>query len=341
MAEPDTQTSGSPPPTAHHQAGTRALWYAAPGQIELRHETLSLPQHGEALVRTAYSAVSRGTERLVFQGRVPASEWQRMRAPHQAGDFPFPVKYGYSAAGRVEQGPDGLAGRHVFCLHPHQERFIATPEWLVPLPDTLPLKRATLTSNMETALNAIWDSGVAPCDQIVVIGAGVVGLLTAFLASRITGTVVTIVDPLLQRAPIADRLGFGFAQPADAPKNADIVFHTSAHPNGLETAFESAGFEATIVEMSWYGNTIAQAPLGGAFHSRRLKLISSQVGAVAPSHRPRWPHRRRVEAAVGLLAAPELDCLVENEIAFSDAADKLPAVFEPEWTGLPPVLKYG
>jgi threonine dehydrogenase-like Zn-dependent dehydrogenase len=337
MSEPNTQAQ---PRSVGHKHIARALWYTAPGHIELRPETLQAPGPGEALVRTHYSALSRGTERLVFRGEVPESEWDRMRAPHQSGSFPFPVKYGYSAAGHVEHGPRDISGRNVFCLYPHQDFFLADPTWLVPLPDTLPLRRATLTANMETALNAIWDAGASPCDHIVVIGAGIVGLLTAFIASRIAGTTVTIVDPLAEREQIADALGYAFALPENTPRDADIVFHTSANPKGLETAFESAGFEATIVEMSWYGSRIAEIPLGGAFHSRRLRLVSSQVGHVAPSHRSRWSHRRRVEAAIGLLAAPELDHLVENEIAFSDAMTKLPAVFEPEWAGLPPVISY-
>ncbi|HUS95558.1 MAG TPA: zinc-binding alcohol dehydrogenase, partial [Hyphomicrobiaceae bacterium] len=212
--------------------------------------------------------------------------------------------------------------------------------WLVPVPESIPAKRATLSANMETALNAIWDSGAAPADQIIVIGAGIVGLLVSYLASRIPGTTVTLVDVAENRESFALAMGARFALPANAPRDADIVFHTSANAAGLRTAMDCAGFEATIVEMSWYGSRPVETFLGESFHANRLRLISSQVGHVAPSHRARWTHRRRIEAAIGLLDAPELDCLVADEIQFADAAAKLPRIFANDWPDLPPVIRY-
>jgi len=318
----------------------RALWYTEVNQLELRTEQLSRNASTPILIRTHYSALSRGTERLIFQGAVPQSEWHRMRAPHQSGAFPFPVKYGYSAAGCVEQGPDELLGQNVFCLYPHQDLFLASPDWLVPIPESVPLKRATLAANMETALNAIWDSGATPADHICVIGAGVVGLLVGHLASCIPGTTVTIVDIAEHRSALATALGMKFTAPNAAPDNADIVFHTSATAQGLTTAINCAGFEAAIIEMSWYGDRLVEVPLGGAFHSKRLRLISSQVGHVSPSRRPRWPHKRRAIAAMALLNRPELDALVSTEISFSDAVEKLPHIFSQEWTDLPPLISY-
>ncbi|MCB1510224.1 MAG: zinc-binding alcohol dehydrogenase [Hyphomicrobiaceae bacterium] len=318
----------------------QALWYTAPGRIEIRTEQLAPPAPGQALVRMAHSAVSRGTERLVFKGAVPETEWPRMRAPHQAGDFPFPVKYGYSATGIVEAGPAELVGRNVFCLFPHQDLFVVDINWLVPVPDAIPLPRATLTANMETALNALWDAGAGPGDRIVVVGAGIVGLLIAHLAARLPGVEVTLVDLLPERAGLAETLGAQFATPTNAPPGADIVFHTTATSGGLETAIACAGFEATVVEMSWYGDRPTTVTLGGHFHSGRLRLISSQVGQVSLSRRSRWNHRRRMETAVGLLSVPSLDALVDNRIAFSEAKDKLPAVFDATAADLPPVITY-
>lgn len=324
----------------------RALWYTSPGAVEIRTEHLRPPRRGEALVRTHYTAISRGTERLVFSGAIPEGEWSRMRAPLQSGEFPFPVKYGYSAAGIVESGPFDLAGRPVFCLHPHQDRFVAGVEWLTPIPPHIPLKRATLAANMETALNALWDSGAGPGDRIAVVGGGIIGLLTAHLAARLPGASVTVVDIDPARRLIAEKLGAGFSQPGSAPADADIVFHATPRSSGLELALSLAGFEGTIVEMSWYGTERVEIGLGGPFHSNRLRLISSQVGHVSASRRPRWTHRRRLETAIGLLDRPELDVLVENEIAFSEAQDKLPVIFAPEnsgtgpSSGLPPVLRY-
>jgi threonine dehydrogenase-like Zn-dependent dehydrogenase len=318
----------------------RAVWYAKKGVVELRAGPLALPSSGEAMVRTLFSGISRGTERLVFNGAVAPSEWERMRAPLQEGAFPFPVKYGYCATGIVEDGPKALIGRTVFCLHPHQDYFIAPADMLVPVPDSVGARRATLAANMETALNALWDAGAGPCDRIVVVGAGVVGLQVAHLAARLPGSDVTLVDVEPSRAEPAARLGAGFARPEAAPRDADVVFHTSATAAGLATAIACAGMEATVVELSWYGDRPVTIDLGGAFHSRRVKLVSSQVGQVSPGHRPRWSYRRRLEAAMRLLQDPALDLLVAEEISFEDAATTLPKILRAEARGLAPVIRY-
>lgn len=319
----------------------RALWYARRGVVEQRSAPLRPPQPNEARVRTLFSGISRGTERLILNGLVPQSEWQRMRAPLQEGAFPFPVKYGYCATGIVEDGPEALTGRTVFCLNPHQDMFIAPVEMLVPIPDDVPARRATLAANMETALNAHWDAGTAPGDRIVVVGAGIIGLLVASIASRLPGANVTVVDVAEERREIVESLGATFALPDGAPGDADVVFHTSASAAGLSTAIGCAGMEATLVELSWYGEKEVTIGLGGAFHSRRLKLISSQVGQVAASHRPRWTYRRRMEAALRLLAGQTvLDQLVAGEIAFADAVTRLPQVLSDDATGLAPIIRY-
>jgi threonine dehydrogenase-like Zn-dependent dehydrogenase len=319
----------------------RALWYAGKGLAELRSADLRPPMPGEARVRALFSGISRGTERLVFNGAVGQGEWERMRCPLQEGAFPFPVKYGYCATGVVEEGPADLMGREVFCLHPHQNWFNAPVEMLTPIPAGIPARRATLAANMQTALNALWDSGAGPGDRIVVVGAGVVGLLVTLLAARLPGAVVTAVDPDRGRQPIVQTLGGAYAHPQQVPDDADVVFHTSATSAGLDTAIRCAGFEATIVEMSWYGDRPVTVDLGGAFHSRRLRLVSSQVGAVATSRRARWDHRRRAEMALSLLAPPVLDALVAEEIAFEDAPRELPRILAPGTAGLAPVIRYG
>lgn len=316
-----------------------ALWYPAKGQAELRPETLPPLLPGCVLVRTHFSAISRGTERLVCEGMVGTAEWERMRAPFQAGSFGFPIKYGYSASGIVEEGLSDLLGCAVFCLHPHQDRFVVPADSVVALPDGVSPRRAVLAANMETALNALWDSGAGPADRIVVIGAGVVGLLVAYLAARLPGAEVTVVD-LEQRQDLAASLGARFARPASAPADADVVFHTSASSAGLATAIDCAGTEAKIIEMSWFGDRQTPLPLGGAFHSRRLQLVSSQVGSVSPGRRPRWTHRRRIEAALRLLADPALDALVQDEIAFADTPALLPRILTGAAAKLPPVIRY-
>ncbi len=318
----------------------KALWYVSAGKAELRPETVPPPRTGEAQVQTLYTGISRGTERLVLAGQVGESEWDRMRAPMQAGNFPFPVKYGYCAVGRVHAGSDDLLGKTVFCLHPHQDWFNATLDRLTVVPDAVSPRRATLTANMETALNALWDSGTGPGDRIAVVGGGIVGLLVASLAGRLPGADVTLVDVDATRATLAKHLGVSFAIPAEAPRECDVVFHTSATAPGLNTAIALAGEEATIVEMSWYGAQKVAVDLGGPFHSRRLKLVSSQVGKVSPSRRIRWNYARRLGTALKLLEDPRLDALVADEIAFADAATRVPEILSPGAIGIAPVIKY-
>ena len=350
MADEPADTTGIPPianaPTApSFRAGastptSRAIWYTAPGVVEIRSSALESVAAGHALVRTAFSGISRGTERLVMSGTIGRQEWERMRAPMQEGAFPFPVKYGYCATGTIEDGPAALRGRAVFCLHPHQDWFVAPIEMLAPIPEAVPARRATLAANMETALNAVWDAGASAGDRIVIVGAGVLGLLIAHIAARLPGADVTVVDVAADRRAIVEAFGARFAAPDAAPADADVVFHTSVSAAGLNTAIDCAGMEATVVELSWYGDRDVPARLGGAFHSRRLRLQSSQVGQISPNRRPRWSYRRRLEKALALLADPALDALVAEEIAFADAPSALPRLLAPGAAGLAPVIRY-
>lgn len=294
-------------------------------------------------MRALWSGVSRGTERLVLEGRIPAEERERMRCPRQEGDFPFPVKYGYAAVGRVEEGPAPLLGRVVFALAPHQDLAVLPAAAVVPLPAGLPPRRAVLAANLETALNAVWDAGVAPADRVVVVGAGAVGLLTAFLAAAVPGTAVTVIDPDPRRVAAAAALGLDARRDAGAVSEADVVFHASATAAGLATAITAAGFEAVVVEMSWYGAGEVAVGLGGAFHSRRLRLVSSQVGSLPAGRRARWTHRRRLEAALALLADPRfagLDALIDTEVAFEDLPERLPGLLAPGAPGLAIAVRY-
>ncbi len=308
-----------------------ALWYAASGRAELRAEAIASPAADEVRVRALHGAISRGTEALIFAGKVPENEHQRMRGPHMGGLFPFPVKYGYAIVGVVEEDAraNGLAGKTVFALHPHQDVFTLPANAIVEVPASVPPRRAVLAANMETALNALWDAAPGPADRIAVVGAGVVGALVAFLCGRLPGADVTLVDVDASRTKLATALGVKFALTKDAPQDCDIVFHTSGNGAGLGTALSLAGDEAKIIEMSWYGTGEVSLPLGGAFHSRRLSIISSQVGRVAPSHRTRWPYARRLAAALALLDDPRLDALLTPAIAFADLPAALPRILAP------------
>jgi len=298
-----------------------AWWVVAPGRGELRSERLRAPGPDEVLVETLFSGISRGTERLVFQGLVPKSQQHTMRAPFQAGTFTFPIKYGYSSVGVVVAGDKELVGRKVFCLHPHQDRYVVPAAAVVPLPQGVPATRAALGANLETALNAWWDVPPRMGDRIAVVGAGVVGAAAAALASGVPGCRVELIDVNPRKAEVAGALGLPFRLPDQASRDADLVLHASGSAEGLAVALGLAGFEATVLELSWYGDQAVAAPLGEAFHSRRLVLRSSQVGAVAPARRARTSHRQRLSQALELLADCRFDALLEPPLPLA----RLPA----------------
>jgi threonine dehydrogenase-like Zn-dependent dehydrogenase len=304
----------------------RSFWVAEPGRGEIRAEELCAPQDDEVLVRALYSGISRGTEALVFAGAVPRTEFERMRAPYQAGAFPAPVKYGYCNVGIVERGPAELLGRHVFCLYPHQTRYVVAAAAVHALPDDVPPARAVLAANLETAVNGLWDAAPHVGDRIAVVGAGTVGCLVAWLAARIAGCEVELVDVDARKRTAAEQLGVAFASPLEAARDADVVVHASGSSAGLATALEVAAFEATVLEMSWYGDTRPAAPLGEAFHSRRLTLKSSQVGAVATAQRARWSTQRRMRLVLRLLRDPALEALISGESAFDELPRVLPRI---------------
>lgn len=306
-------------PQTNYPHEALAYWTLQPLQGALKVEPLISPPGIEAaLIQTARSGISRGTESLVFNGRIPQSQYSAMRCPHQIGDFPGPVKYGYSSVGRVRLGPAEWQDRRVFCLHPHQDWYWIGTEWLLEVPEGVSDERAVLAANMETAINGIWDANIQVGDHVAVIGAGVVGVLTAALASRITGTKVVLIDIDESRKSIAKLFGCEFAMTDTAPKDMDVVIHASGNANGLTTALSIAGFESTVVELSWFGSQSVFLPLGEAFHSRRLTLRASQVGAIATSQRARWSHRRRLSLALELLMDSTFDALLSHSSHFKD-----------------------
>lgn len=304
----------------------RALWLPCAGRAELRPEALPAPREGEVVARTLFSGISRGTEALVFAGQVPESEAERMRGPHMAGRFSFPVKYGYAAVAWIEEGPADLLGRAVFCLHPHQDRFVTGAAMVTPLPEALPPERAVLSANMETALNIVWDANILPGDRVAVFGAGVVGALTAFLAGRIPGTETLLIDRDPARRDVAEKLGVEFSEIGALAGEFDVLVNASGAAEALTAAIEHAGQEARIVEASWHGTRAATLPLGGTFHARRLSIVSSQVGSVPPARRARWSLSRRMAKAIELLADDRLDALISGETDFSDLAEAYPHI---------------
>jgi threonine dehydrogenase-like Zn-dependent dehydrogenase len=319
----------------------KALWYVGPMRAELREETVRSPLADESRLVMLASALSRGTERLIASGLVPPSEHERMACPHMVGEFPFPAKYGYCAVARVEEGPAELVGKRVFVLHPHQDVFNAKTAMLNLIPDNIPTPRATLAANMETALNAIWDSKMSAADRVTVVGGGLVGLLVTFLAARFPGSEVTLVDVNPARAELAQLFGARFAHPDDAPKDQDVVFHTSATQPGLATAIHAAAKNGTVVELSWYGEKPLLVPLGGHFHAGRVKLISSQVGTVSPDHHSRgWDYSSRLQAALRLLDDERLDALLTETLPFPALPDAIPRLLASDAKGLATIVTY-
>jgi threonine dehydrogenase-like Zn-dependent dehydrogenase len=302
----------------------QALWTIGPGRADLRPADPGPLADGAARVRALVSGISRGTESLVFHGRVPASEWERMRCPFQEGQFPFPVKYGYAMVGVAEAGLAELAGRRVFGLYPHQSLFNAPVEALVRVPRTVSTARAALAPQMETALNATWDAGLTAGERAAVVGGGTIGLLTAYVAARTAE--VTLVDVNPARRLVAEALGLRFALPKDAPADCRTVFHASGSGEGLNLALSLCAFEGQVVELSWFGDKAVSVSLGGAFHSRRLTIRASQVGAIAPSRRKAWSYRRRLTRALSLCADPRLDALVRQETPFAEMPSRMGAI---------------
>jgi len=296
----------------------RAFWLIAPGRGEIRTERLPQPGLDEVRVRTLYTAISRGTESLVFRGEVPPSQYPVMRAPFQQGEFPAPVKYGYCNVGIIEAGSSAWRGQIVFCLYPHQDYYIVPAAAVTPVPDLVPAGRAVLAANLETALNVLWDASPRLGDRITVIGAGVVGCLIARLAGQLPSCAVQLVDIDPDKAIIAEQLGVRFALPTGAEGQQDVIIHASGAPAGLVTALDLAGFEATVVEASWFGNKPVSLPLGEDFHAKRLNIRSSQVGNIATVQRSRWHYRRRMTTVMELLNDPVLDSLISGESPFTD-----------------------
>ncbi|MEM6744637.1 MAG: zinc-binding alcohol dehydrogenase [Pseudomonadota bacterium] len=322
---------------------SRALIYAAPraAVIEDGPEGAGPGGENDVRARMVVSALSRGTERLVFEGRVPESERARMRAPFQRGDFPFPVEYGYCAVAEVLEGPADLLGRLVFALHPHRTLFRLPAEACVPLPDGLSPDLAALAANMETALNVVWDARLAPGDRVAVVGAGLVGCLIAHLAARLPGTQVHLADEDPSRKPTAEHLGARFCNTAELPTGLDAAINASASAEGLSAALGCLGVEGRCVEASWHAAASVPVPLGEAFHAQRLTLVSSQVGRLPPDRAPRWSHRRRLETALALLAeAPELSALITAEVPFEDLPARLPDLLAPGAEGIATLVRY-
>jgi threonine dehydrogenase-like Zn-dependent dehydrogenase len=300
-----------------------ALWFQAQEEALILPEPLPQVGPGGCEIRTLFSALSPGTERLVYTAQVPAHLAQDMRCPYMGGDFSFPVKYGYSLVGVIHQGPSNLLGQTVHVLHPHQNRCVVRLEDVYTLPPSVPPQRATLASNLETAVNVLWDAQVALGERVLVVGFGIVGSLVARLLSFMPGVELHVIDTAPAKQRLAQALGFRASGPEGLEPGFDLAIHASAASAGLQVAIDHVGFEGRVIELSWYGTRAVSLQLGGTFHQQRKRIISSQVSTIAPMQRPRWNNRRRKDLVFALLQRSEFDAHITHTVGFAD----LPEVF--------------
>jgi threonine dehydrogenase-like Zn-dependent dehydrogenase len=314
-----------------------ALWHLSSEDSALRPAASVLPIAGYCEIQTLYSLISIGTERLIANGLVPTQLYDSMKVPYMEGSFSFPVKYGYSLVGKVTDGPEHLKGKTVHLLHPHQDGCVVSSEDVFVVPTDVPPQRAILASNLETALNAIWDSGVSMGDKVMVVGFGLIGSLVARLLSQMPAVQVVVVEVDPTRIHLAQQMGFSTITAASLPSDFDLAFHCSSHEQGLQTCIDNVGIEGKIIEMSWYGNKTVNIQLGGTFHSQRKAIICSQVSALPTSKGDRWNFYRRKQVVFELLKDDAFDQHIAQTINF----EKLPALFEKIRKGKIDAISYG
>jgi NADPH:quinone reductase-like Zn-dependent oxidoreductase len=322
----------------HRQAN--AYWTVGQEKGELRLEDVPAPGPGEALVRALYSGISKGTEVVVHCASVPPRVAERMRAPHQEGSFPSPVKFGYLSVGIVEEGPEDLAGRTVFCLHPHQDRYVVPVDSLTIVPENVPARRAVLTGTVETAVNALWEAGPRLGDRVAVVGAGLVGGMVATLLRTFPLQRLQLIDVDPAKRAFAHALGVEFSNPDDALTDCDIVIHCSGSQSGLERSLQLVGDEGDVIELSWYADRKVTLPLGEDFHARRLSIRSSQVGVVARARRHRRTNADRLQLAVSLLSDPVFDTFLTGASAFAELPDVVQQLSDGRLDALCHVIEY-
>ena len=318
-----------------------AFWVREPGAGEIRPVRLPEPGTDDVVVRTLCSGISRGTETLVFRGQVPRSQYSVMRAPFQEGEFPGPVKYGYLNVGVVEQGPRDLRDRPVFCLYPHQTEYVVPAAAVLPVPAGVPPERAVLAGTVETAVNALWDAAPLVGDRVTVVGAGMVGCCIARLLTRFPAVDVTVVDVDPAKAEVVTHLGAAFASPAEAADGRDLVVHASATSSGLQLSLDLLAREGTVLDLSWYGDSEVQLSLGGAFHSGRLGIRSSQVGTVSPARSGSRTLVDRRALALDLLRDPAFDALITGVSPFDELPDLMSRLAAGSQPALCHTVSYG
>ena len=296
----------------------RELWHTTSEKTLIIPVDYDTTDTTKILIKTSYSMVSTGTERIVSTGQVPPQLWQSMQVPNMAGSFAFPLKYGYSLVGKVIGGDKNWIGKYVHLMNPHQDFALVTPEQVSLIPDEVPAQRAVLASVLETAVNAVWDSGISIGDIVLVNGFGIIGALIASVASQIPGVKLYVNDTNINRKQLASLMGFKMIEDKDT-EQFDIAFNASAKGEGLQFCIDRTAYEGTIVELSWFGTGMVELKLGANFHVRRQRILSSQVSQIPGIKLNRWNYKRRKDLVFELLKNPMFDVLLKTQVPFSDA----------------------
>jgi 2-desacetyl-2-hydroxyethyl bacteriochlorophyllide A dehydrogenase len=333
----------------------QALYFSGPGQVRVEAETVDL-QAGQLLVATELSAISPGTEMLVYRGLWPQNLAVDETIGSLAGEFGYPMKYGYAALGTVVAGAPAWLDRRVFSFHPHESLFQASPEELIPVPEDISFEDAAFLPNMETALNFCLDGAPQCGEQVVVFGQGVVGLLTTSLLSQFPLAALVSVDPLPLRRRMSLELGAFASLDPDGPDGlslvkvhlqagrdyaaADLAYELSGRPAVLNAAIECTGFNGRVVIGSWYGQKKAELDLGGKFHRSRIRLIASQVSSLAPELSGRWTKERRFAWAWEMIRRVRPARLITQRIPFRDAPQAYRILDETPGEAIQIVLDY-
>lgn len=319
----------------------QSVYFTSPGQVTIQPEMLAPPGVGEVLVQTTLSAVSSGTESLVFQGLAPEDMELDATISSLRGNFRYPFKYGYACVGRVAMLGPGVTeewlGRRVFAFNPHESHFIANLDNLIPLPDDLTDEDAAFLANMETAINFIHDGAPLIGEAVLVFGLGVVGMLTLAQLVRFPLAHLFALDRYPLRRKIASALGDVQVLNAEDPavvsdlhgalveqgfarRGADLVYEISGSPDVLNQAINSAGYHGRVVIGSWYGRKKVVLDLGGPFHRNRIQMVSSQVSSLAPEISGRWTKERRLALALESLSAIHPANWITHRYPFTEAA---------------------
>jgi threonine dehydrogenase-like Zn-dependent dehydrogenase len=318
-----------------------AYWLVSPSLGEIRETTIAPFLREPLFLNTLYSGISPGTERLVGSAKVPQECWETMGCLYMEGSFAFPLKYGYSLVGQVEEGSD--QGKRFFVMHPHQSRVVVENSDALNLPDWLPSKRATLIPNTETALNAVWDAQVSQEDRILIVGAGIVGILISFVLSKEYNLETDFLEQDQQRIRYLEQLPWlkNSRLATDYKEgNYNIVFHTSASSSGLQSAINALAFEGRCIELSWYGTQLVSLQLGGSFHYDRKEIIASQVSSIARPMRKLVNFHQRKERVLCLLVDAAVDVLLEPVISFRDLPKFMSLLYQRKVQAVSPLVEY-